>query len=229
MKKNLQVETEITSEGKIKFVLSTGNPDRDRDVIHQNGWELSNYLKNPVVLWAHDYSSLPIAKSTVWLEDGKLVGEAEFVSKDIYPFAETVKQLYINGFLKATSVGFRALEYTWDNDRRGYNIYKAELLEWSAVPVPANAEALLAAKSAGIDIQPLEDWFKTAYKTELTTLKAFSKLYEPTEEIEETEKAKEVENLKAEVVEMKKTIEKISTTLNDVEKSLLKTMLKGGL
>ena len=39
---------------------STGRPDRVEDIIDQSGWELGNFLKNPVGMWAHNYSMLPI-------------------------------------------------------------------------------------------------------------------------------------------------------------------------
>ena len=40
----------------------------------------------------------------------------------------------------------------------GYKFLKQELLEFSAVPVPANAEALIQARSKGIDTLPFKAW-----------------------------------------------------------------------
>jgi len=67
-------EKEISDEERIiEFTNSTPTQDRYHDTIDQNGWQLENFRKNPVVLWAHDYSQPPVAKSVnVWVEEGKL-------------------------------------------------------------------------------------------------------------------------------------------------------------
>src|SRR3990172_5162707 len=103
----------------LEFVISTGTPDRDRDVINPDGWKLSQYKKNPIILWAHDYHSLPIAKaSKIHVEDGKLLARATFAPAEVHPFADTVFQLLKGGFLNATSVGFQPMKHAW-NDTRG--------------------------------------------------------------------------------------------------------------
>ena len=64
-------------------------------------------------------------------------------------------------YLNAVSVGFNPSEWKWvdDEDRPwGIDYNKQELLEYSAVPVPANPEALIDAKSKGIDLAPLMEW-----------------------------------------------------------------------
>jgi HK97 family phage prohead protease len=126
-----------------KFVISTGSPDRDNDTVAVNGWRLDAYRKNPVVLWAHDYAQLPVARCLqVGVDGQRLVALAEFAT---HAFADTVLQLIDGGFLRATSVGFRPLKYTANAARGGYDFTEQELLEFSVVPVPANAEALIAA------------------------------------------------------------------------------------
>ena len=155
-------------EGKriIDFVISTGSVDRYRDKINTEGWDLKAYKKNPVVLFCHDSWSPPIAKaipSSVVIDGKKLRASAQFVPAEIDPFAELIFQLYLNGFMKATSVGFRPLdyEYIYDEDSNRYggvDFKEQELLEFSCVPVPANSEALVAAKSFGLDTDPLVKW-----------------------------------------------------------------------
>ena len=67
-------------EGRFTFVISTGAVDRDRDTIAVDGWDLSNYRKNPVVLFAHDYSSLPIGRTeSIFARNGQLKARMEFV------------------------------------------------------------------------------------------------------------------------------------------------------
>ena len=47
-------------EGEIEGIASTELPDRDGDVIKQNGWDLKSYKTNPVILVSHNYQEFPI-------------------------------------------------------------------------------------------------------------------------------------------------------------------------
>lgn len=143
----------------VEFTISTGAVDRDRDTIAVDGWKLAAYRKNPVVQWSHDYSIPPIARATKLRVDGdSLKATAEFAPAEVYPFAETIFQLIKGGFLKATSVGFRPLKHAFNAERGGMDFMSQELLEFSVVPVPANADCLMEGKAAGIDIGPLKAW-----------------------------------------------------------------------
>ncbi len=151
-----QVEGEARA---IQFTISTGSVDRDKDTVNPDGWKLAAYKKNPVVQWAHDYKAPPIARAPkIKIQDGKLVSTAEFVPGEVYPFAEMIFQMVKGGFLNATSVGFHASKWNFNEDRRGVDFLEQELLEFSVVPVPANPEALVEARSAGIDVEPLKEW-----------------------------------------------------------------------
>lgn len=152
---------QIKAEGdrKYTFTISTGAIDRENDTVAVDGWDLTNYRKSPTVLWAHDYSSLPIGRAeSVLTRNGQLVARMEFVPGEVYGFAETVRQLVDGGFLKATSVGFRPQEWAFNETRGGFDFKRQELLEFSIVPVPANPEALIGAKQAGISLLPLKEW-----------------------------------------------------------------------
>src|SRR6266436_4517309 len=46
--------------GTFDVIISTEDLDRSGEIVRQNGWELANYKNNPIVLWGHDYYSLPI-------------------------------------------------------------------------------------------------------------------------------------------------------------------------
>ena len=160
-------EKEISDEERIiEFTNSTPTQDRYHDTIDQNGWQLENFRKNPVVLWAHDYGQPPVAKSVnVWVEEGKLKSRDQFTPRDLYPFGFMVYELYKNGFLNAKSVGFQPITYAFNNETDGVEYYTQELLEHSCVPVPANPEALVSAKSMGIDLLPLKSWAEKVLDT----------------------------------------------------------------
>ena len=143
----------------IRFVVSRNTVDRDNDTIDQKGWNLDSFRKNPVVPFAHDYRSLPVAKAVdTSIEDGALISTAVFPTRDIYPFGDTVYQMIREGFLNAVSVGFRPKKHEVNKDRGGFDFLEQELLEYSIVPVPSNPEALVQARSKGIDITPIKSW-----------------------------------------------------------------------
>jgi HK97 family phage prohead protease len=145
----------------LTFTVSTGAVDRERDVIDPEGWKLTAFRRNPTILWAHDYKSLPVGRATkIRVEDGKLRADIEFAPVEANPLAESVFQLAKGGFLNATSVGFRPLEHSYNAERGGVDFKRQELLEVSIVPVPANPEALMEGKAAGIDLAPLQIWAK---------------------------------------------------------------------
>ena len=151
----------------LDFTISTPSTDRMGDKIMAGGWKLDAYRKNPVMLWAHDSSMLPVAKATnVRIDNGKLRATAEFTPAGMSKFNDTVFEMYKGGFLSATSVGFMPLKWAYvdDNERSGIDFMEQELLEFSAVPVPANAEALIEARAAGIDLKELHIWARSVLK-----------------------------------------------------------------
>lgn len=161
------VEKAASDSRVISFTISTEDVDRMGDIISIDGWDLENYQANPVVLWAHQSRDLPIAKAIkVWKHAKKLKASAEFVAADmpvVGPLADAVMQMYSKGFLNATSVGMLPKKWAWSEDPArpyGIDFTEHELLEFSAVPIPANPKALIGAKSAGIEISPLIEWAK---------------------------------------------------------------------
>ena len=156
---------------KIEFIISNASKDRYGDVIEVSGWDLKQYKKNPVVLFGHDSRQPPIGRATRTWKDGEgdkgaLRSIAEFMPPDISAFADSIFKMYVKGFLKAVSVGFKPLEYEALDEEAGIwagvRFIKQELLEFSAVPIPANPEALVDAKSVGIDTKPLREFYARA-------------------------------------------------------------------
>lgn len=139
----------------LEFVGSTADVDRYGDVIEVEGWDLRNYKKNPVFLWTHDYKQPPVGKAVkVGKTDKGLLFQVKFPTAEEYDFADTIYKLYLGGYLRATSVGFRDLEREPITDKEGrqtgFRYKKQELYELSAVPVPANPNALVMAVQKGV-------------------------------------------------------------------------------
>ena len=142
----------------LRYILSDETPDRMGDVIRQQGWELGQFRKNPVILWGHKSDAPPIGRATkldvvARMSGPALVADIEFAPKDASPMAETVYQLASRGFLPANSVGFSPGETRSPADEEerkeiGLGRYGGEftrgheLLENSLVSVPANPNAL---------------------------------------------------------------------------------------
>ena len=159
--KKLKVELKNFDEEERSFdaIASTEAVDRDGDILRVNGWKLKNFKKNPVVLWGHNATLLPIAKATnIKVENNQLVFTPKFVSAELNPFAEQVYQMFKAGFLNTFSVRFDPIEYDniEDDGKRsgdpfemmmrggGKDYKKQELLEISAVGIPSNPEALIS-------------------------------------------------------------------------------------
>ena len=158
--KLLKVEVKEVGERVLEFAGSTEDVDRMGDIIRADGWVLKQFKKNPVFMWIHDYSQPPIGRGLkVWMdkETKKLMFRIEYASAEIYEFADTIYKLYKGGFLHAVSVGFIPLEWEGKSEENpspkweGNIFTKQELLELSAVPVPANANALIvSARDQGL-------------------------------------------------------------------------------
>lgn len=148
--KKIELKAYVTkiADNRYRAIASTDAVDRYGDVIDQASWQTVNYMKNPVMLWAHDSSQLPVARtlSLDTSQQGKLITEFEFADATMSPIAPYVKNSYDGGFLNALSVGFMT------GQSEGNILSNCELLEISFVPVPANQEALRLAITKGFDL-----------------------------------------------------------------------------
>ncbi len=118
----------------IRFVASTEGVKRDGKNLRAADWRFDNFRGNPVVLWAHDYMghNLPIGRAEPSIEDACVMTDVTFDQAD--DFARSVESKYRRGFLHAVSVG-------WNDVTEGGRAYH-DLMDVSAVPVPADPQAL---------------------------------------------------------------------------------------
>ena len=122
--------------------------DRDNDIIDVEGMDLKNYKKNPTFLWAHRGSETPEnvmgQAKKVWKDGKNLMFKLEFLDSDINPRSDMVFKMFKAKALRAFSIGFAPdwEKASYNEKRGGFDFPTSELLEISAVPVPANPAAL---------------------------------------------------------------------------------------
>ena len=159
-KKDLSTITEDMGNRTVRFTISKEVVDRDGDILRASGVDFTNYMKNPVFLSFHNSREFPLGKVTrFWVEGNSVKADVYFptieeLSTNPEQASEKAKLVdftyncYKTGMLNAVSVGFIPLE--WVETENGFDILKWELLEFSAVAVPANQDAIAeAVKSFG--------------------------------------------------------------------------------
>jgi hypothetical protein len=134
----------------VTAVISTVLPDRAGDVVVPAGLRnVEEFLLNPVVLWAHQRTLPPVGTCVALdIQPNRVVAVTKFAAG--LPLADDVFRLYEQGVLRGWSVGLLPRRTTPRPGRRGVRIDEWDLLEYSAVPVPENPEALTLAVQKGI-------------------------------------------------------------------------------
>jgi hypothetical protein len=139
----------------VDVIASTEAWDSYDTRLLSTGWQLQRYNSNPVALACHDTKSLRaiIGTADARVEGGNLLAKIRFLPPGISEEADLAFGLYKAGVLRGVSVGFIPHEYKEEeipegqarSGRRGLTFTRQELVEISAVPVPANPEALARA------------------------------------------------------------------------------------
>ncbi|OAN54023.1 hypothetical protein A6A04_12310 [Paramagnetospirillum marisnigri] len=151
VKKRMKLAADLSADSntrRINVICSTEHLDRDGDIIVQHGWHLATYLKNPVVLWAHDHKQPIAVTRSIGVRDGKLQAEIEFPPSGAVRQADEIFALIKLGGVNSISVGFRVIASEPIPGGRGMRITRAELLEISVVSVPAQPEAVIFERSS---------------------------------------------------------------------------------
>jgi len=163
------VDAGQTEDGWI--IASTPVVDRQHDRVMPMGIDLSNYQKNPVLIFGHNYSEPwavigRAADMTVDMSGLRIRPELRASTGDADPM-NIVRALWEQNLLRAASIGFQPIEAK-ANEHGGLDFTRVELLEISLVPVPANQEAIRMAVKALTDApalphtEPITDDIATA-------------------------------------------------------------------
>lgn len=145
--------------------ISSEKKDRVGDIVRIDGIQLTNYRKNPIVLYGHKYvdmDPLPVIGKNIGFQkdsdrkvlfaktqyhnERKVSPKLADLINDLIFFAT---ELNIAGW----SIGFKMLEYELLKSKEdritGYDFIKTELLEYSEVIIPAHQDAVNNALEAG--------------------------------------------------------------------------------
>jgi len=145
-------ELAMNNDNGFAWTLSTFDLDRFGERVDPAGWDFSQFVKNPVVEWAHRYDIPAIGKiEGLAVDDKGLHGLVIFNDKSFDAFGWGIGERVKAGVIRAGSVGFRVLEIEIPNKEDAPNggkdgtsliFRKQELLEFSICNVPANPYAL---------------------------------------------------------------------------------------
>ncbi len=144
----------------VTALVSTPNPDRYEEIVEPKAFEqwLDVFMTNPVFCAGHTYVGWAGEPTVIghWTsikvtQEG-LEATCEFARTEL---AEQYWQLYSGGHMKAFSVGWITHEYKMQEYELAPGVKKTirvftevELIEISAVAIPANRESLVRAASA---------------------------------------------------------------------------------
>ncbi len=153
----------VGAERAIISHITTESVDRDNEVLLPSGMKADRYEKSgKPVFWGHDYAEpRTVVGQCQWLKaDPKKKGIIAKTAFRNTEFADEVYQLYTEDLtgqgpiLKGFSVGFIPLEWETgkkDGDpRRTFTAW--ELLEYSFVSIPCNADAVTVLEQKGIKL-----------------------------------------------------------------------------
>lgn len=140
-----------------QYTITDESVDRYGDIVRASGVSLANYLKNPVVQFAHDYTQPPVGFSIrTWFDKGTntIKALALFLDErvDTTGRSDLIFRLVKTNGMRACSIGFDPIEtYHPKNESErtalglgeyGVEYRSSDLLEFSPVPLPANPNAL---------------------------------------------------------------------------------------
>jgi len=147
---------EKSSNNSYDLVASDETKDRDGEVILADGWELTEFRKNPIMLWGHNSFETPLGSfSKIRVEEKALRMRASFADTEK---GKEAKALVDGGHLKTFSVGFGDIIR---DEKKSEIITKATLYEVSLVNIPSNPNATFE-KSAKLFEKSLSEKFLTA-------------------------------------------------------------------
>lgn len=149
-------ETSIKAINKdareILHLITNARVDRVGDIVRPKGADVSDYIKNPVVMANHDYKIENVIGRAVSIEvtDDGIYARTQF--RDT-PLAKEAFALAAEG-LGGWSIGFQPVEFDSVRDEkgkaRGFDFKKWKLHEYSLVAIPMNPDIVQGLMQRGL-------------------------------------------------------------------------------
>ncbi|MDE2597013.1 MAG: HK97 family phage prohead protease [Sphingomonadales bacterium] len=137
-------------DDEVEVVMSTNEIARDGHVLDPRGCRLANYRANPIVLWQHSPDE-PIGNAeNIIVGADQITARIRFAPLGISRKADEVRGLMKAGIVRAVSVSFdpiRGVPLDPKKPYAGQRWLDWELLELSAVTVPADTGAVVTARA----------------------------------------------------------------------------------
>ncbi|ADX66841.1 HK97 family phage prohead protease [Weeksella virosa] len=195
-----------------QFIVSTENVNEYGYRILTAGIDVSQYERNPVVLYGHvrafDDPKRVIGRCVkLWKEDGKLLAEIEFDEAD--EFAKEIAGKVERGYIRMASLHADVVETSLDSSLTLPNqimetVTKCKLIEISIVDVGGNNDALkLSRNGSTVELRKL----KSEYKNVDMSLKTIALSLALSANADENAVLDGIENLKKKAQEADKRAE----------------------
>ena len=144
-------------DDEVDVTISTDQLARDGNIWIPSGCDLTDYRRNPVVLWQHRPDQPIGTASNLRVVGGSLVGRIKFAPLGVSATADTARGLMKSGVLCGISAGIEAVDVVPIDPakpRGGQKITKWSLLEISAVSIPADTGAVVTARAHPMTRKP---------------------------------------------------------------------------
>jgi HK97 family phage prohead protease len=142
---------EQLADDEVVGICISGGIKRDGDEWVPSGVDLTAYRANPVVLRQHDPDHVVGSAIAIGPLNGNEIGvRIRFAPPGVCDIADETRGLVKAGVLRGISAGVAPIEVEPLDPRKPYGnvrILKAELLEVSFVPIPADTAARVTARS----------------------------------------------------------------------------------
>ena len=146
---DFSLETKIRQSAKdpnvFTFVITNGKKDRHDSRVNPNGMDFSDYKRNPVVLFNHDYNKIVGTAANIRRAGDAIIADVIF---DTGAAGEEIRGMVERNVLRATSIGFMVKKWSYEESTDTFIIDESELLEFSIVTVPSNRDALIVRSRA---------------------------------------------------------------------------------
>lgn len=125
---------------RFRFLASTPDLQADGWAIPPEAWDLTRFLRHPMILLNHRIDSLPIGRATsVWTTSKGLWMDVELDPED--PIAVKITSKIRRGYISGVSVNFRVKQ------NKGSTVTRCELIECSIVSIGEDAGVEIGMRS----------------------------------------------------------------------------------